>query len=392
MAEKEIKRQIKEDTIIPVSSAEKKGTIGTETKADVTKKKKKTFRPGVAIVLIILILAGFIVYKVLTSKVYMSAAGTLGNTAGNLYNGGLFCENGSRIFFSNPNDDYTLYSMDKSMGDFKKLYNDYARYINVDENYVFYSRMNNKKDKPSQSIFVFYSTGVYRVRKNGSALEMITDKPCGSLMLYDNMLYYQISNDKSNNNALTYYRVDIDGKNEKKLFSEDSMVVSMFDGRLYYAGNLSDQDIHYINPNGNASVAIETKSYMPIAMEEGIFYISTEENKDGTNESKGGNKYNIFLVDYEDKERKCIVNKPVSWYNITSDGRYVFFNCDEGDDSAIYMLDRESNETVKIRNGNFKWLNIAGGYCFFFDFFTERAYAYDYINRQLNTFDPPAKK
>ena len=348
--------------------------LGANKKNSANAKKKKSIRPGIVFFLILLVIVGIIVYNYLTGRVYKSAAGTLGNTAGNLYNGGLFCENGSRIYFSNPNDDYTLYSMNLNMGDFKKLYNDYARYINADENYVYYTRMNNKKEKPTQSIFVFYSTGVYRIRKNGSALGMITSEPSGSLLLYDNQLFYQ----QYKNNALTLFRVDIDGKNEKKLFSDDTPVVSMFDGRLYYSGKLSDQNIHYINPNGNTSVAVETKAYMPIAMEEGIFYISTE------------NKYNIYLVDYEDKERKCIVEKPVSWYNVSSDGKFVFYNCDELEESAIYMLDREKNETVKIQDGNYKWLNIAGGHCFFFDYFTDKVYAYDYESRTLNAFDPPS--
>lgn len=337
---------------------------------------KKTVRPAVVIFILLLIAAGLVTYSILTNKVYKSAAGTIGNTAGNLYNGGLFCENGGRIYFSNPNDDYTLYSMNLEFGDYKKLYNDYARYINVDENYVFYTRKNNMKENPTQSVFIFYSTGVFRIRKNGTNLQMISSDPSGSLLLYDNQLYYQVYKD----NALTLHRIDIDKENDKKLFSDDTPVVSVFDGRLYYSGALSDQNIHYLNPNGNQTVAIETKAYLPIAMEEGIFYISTQ------------NGYNIYLADYEDKERKLIVNRPCSWYNITSDGRYVFYNCDEKDDSAIYMLDRENEEETKILEGNFKWLNIAGGYCFFFDFFNEKAYAYDYANKKLSNFDPQVKK
>ena len=342
----------------------------------VTKKtKRKGFRPALAIFLILLIGAGILLYSYLTNKVYKSAAGTIGNTAGNLYNGGLFCENGGRIYFSNPNDDYTLYSMNLQFGDYKKLYDDYARYINVDENYVFYVRQNNMKKKADKNPFVLYSTGVFRVRKNGSNLQMISKKPSGSLLLYDNKLYYQIAEDSK----LSLHRIDIDKENDQEILNDDTQVVSVFDGRLYYAGKLSEKNIHYLNSNGNQNIAVETEAYLPIAMEEGIFYISPQ------------NGYNIYLADYEDNERKNIVKHLCSWYNITSDGRYLFYNCDEKDDSAIYMLDRESNEEVKILDGNYKWLNIAGGYCFFFDFYSERCYAYDYAARKLNAFDPPVK-
>ncbi len=330
----------------------------------------------IVIAVVAAIIGGFVLYSYFTSKVYKSAPGTVGNTAGNLYNGGLFCENGDRIYFSNPNDDYTLYSMNLQIDDFKKLYDDYARYINVDENYVFYTRMNNKKTNPTQSIFIFYSTGVFRLKKNGGSLQMISPDPCGSLLLYDNRLYYESYKD----NALTLHRVDINKENDRKLFSDDTPVASVYGDKLYYSGNLSDQNIHYVNTSGNTAVAVETKAYLPIALDEGIFYISTE------------NDYNIYLVDYEDKERKCIVNRPVTWYNITTDGKYVFYNCDREDENGMYMLDREKNEETKIAEGNFKWINLAGGYCFYFDFFTEKVYAYDYVNKRLNAFIPPVKK
>ena len=341
-----------------------------------TGQKKKGVKSGLIVFILILLVGGFIAYMILTGRTYTSASGTVGNSAGNLYNGGLFCENAGRIYFSNPNDDYTLYSMSLDLKDFKKLYNDYARYINADENYVYYTRMNNKKDSGSQSIFVFYSTGVYRVRKNGSGLKMMSSDPCGSLLLYDNKLFYQSYKD----NVVSLHKIGIDGKDDVKLFSDDTSVVSVLDDRLYYSGKLSDQNIHYMNMEGKVSVAIEAKAYMPMATEDGIYYISTD------------NKYNLFLADFEDKERKRIVNHLVSWYNVTPDGRYVFYNCDEGDDSAVYMLDMETKEETVISEGNYKWLNIAGNYCFFFDFFNERPYAYDYVNKRLVDFDPPAKK
>ena len=65
--------------------------------------------------------------------------------------------------------------------------------------------------------------------------------------------------------------------------------------------------------------------------------------------------------------------------------------CDEKEESALYVLDREENTTETILEGNYKWINLAGGYCFFFEFSTERAYAYDYTKKVLSYFNPPTK-
>ncbi len=59
-----------------------------------------------------------------------------GNTAGNLYNGGLFCESNGTVFFANPDDNNTLYSMDPGGSNLKKLCSDTVMYINADSHYV----------------------------------------------------------------------------------------------------------------------------------------------------------------------------------------------------------------------------------------------------------------
>ena len=340
-------------------------------------KKKANIKPVIGIFVVVLIIALFLLFKKLGNKVVLSSEGLIGNTAGNLYNGGLFCEDGGRIYFSNPDDDFALYSMKTDMTDLKKLYNDYARYINVDENYVYYTRMNHKKDTPTQSKLVAYHTGVYRMNKNGKDLNAITTEPCGSLLLYDNKLYYQ-TYAKNNKQQITIDRTDIDGSNTVELIMDDAPVVSVYNGKLYYSGKLRDQNIHEVDISGEDSVYLSAKAYMPIVNSEGTFYVSTADG------------YNLYLAG-RDGSTECLVDKAVSWYNIAEDGRYVFYQCDEKNAAAIYMLDRTTGSVEKISEGNYKWINIAGGYCFFFDFSSEQAFAYDYEEKVLNFFTPSAK-
>ena len=340
--------------------------------------KKSSKKPVIGIFVVVLIIALFLLFKQMGNKVTLSTEGLIGNTAGNLYNGGLFCEYEGRIYFSNPDDDYALYSMKDDLSDLKKLYNDYARYINVDENYVYYTRMNNKKTTQTQSKLVAYHTGIYRMSKTGKNLKAITTDPCGSLLLYDNKVYYQ-TYAKNNNKQLVIARSDIDGSNTVELITDDAPAVSVYEGNIYYSGKLRDQNVHEVNALGEDNVYMSTKAYMPIVTKEGTYYVST---MDG---------YKLYLTG-ADGSSEILVEKPVSWYNLTEDGRYIFYSCDEKDTPAIYMLDRSNGATEKISAGNFKWINIAGGYCFFFDFSSERAYAYDYEKKVLNFFNPSALK
>ena len=76
--------------------------------------------------------------KLLNPETKMNQGYVNGNTAGNLYNGGLFCEYNGVIYFANPSDGGKLYSMDSNGNNLKKLTNDNATYINVDDNYIYY--------------------------------------------------------------------------------------------------------------------------------------------------------------------------------------------------------------------------------------------------------------
>ena len=54
---------------------------------------------------------GFIYYR--NNKTTLNNENAVGNTSGNLINGGLFCEYDNKIYFANPNDYNKLYVINK---------------------------------------------------------------------------------------------------------------------------------------------------------------------------------------------------------------------------------------------------------------------------------------
>ena len=116
-----------------------------------------------------IILIGIFIYfgtGLATPKTKMNEGYVNGNTAGNLYNGGLFCESNGTIFFSNPSDGGKLYSMDSNGQNLKKLANDVATYINADENYVYYVR-NNSGNNLDFNFVAFHRNALVRMDRNG---------------------------------------------------------------------------------------------------------------------------------------------------------------------------------------------------------------------------------
>ena len=97
-------------------------------------KKGKKFIP------ILIILLVFVVLYLLSlwgHQVKRNVGTVVGNTAGNLYNKGLFCELDGTVYFANAYDGYALYSMNSDETNLKKLKSSVSSYLNADDNYLY---------------------------------------------------------------------------------------------------------------------------------------------------------------------------------------------------------------------------------------------------------------
>ena len=84
--------------------------------------------PIIIIAVLVVVFAGLGFYSHQKSKIKYNTSYVNGNTAGNLYNAGLFCEKNGTVYFANPDDDYRLYSMDTNGNHLKKLSYDRVMY------------------------------------------------------------------------------------------------------------------------------------------------------------------------------------------------------------------------------------------------------------------------
>lgn len=328
---------------------------------------------------IILIPAALIIFVLLYNKneqVHFNTKDYIGNTAGNLYNGGTFCEQDGRVYFSNFNDDGTLYSMDLECNNVMKINDDKARYINVDENYIYYSRENNTKVKPTKSIFLFYCSGIYRINKDtGNEIVQLYREPSGLLSLYGNTIYYQ---HYSANTGIQFYSVGIDAKNETMLSGSPILPASYHEGSMYFAGADLDHSIYAMDTTDNTVKSIlNSNCYMPIARPEGIYYISLEDN------------YALCRIDYEGNNKTVLIDEFCFTYNISVDGNYIFYQVDGGDNNHLGQLNLATMDRKVILEGDYKQISCTSNFIFFRDYNGANVYAYKPHNGELRLFQPP---
>ncbi len=327
--------------------------------------------------LILIIFALLLFYHIKNSnRTVYNEEYAYGNTAGNLFNGGLFCVYDDKIYFSNINDNGTLYSMDLNCDNFKKINDDKPEYINAVGNYIYYARMNYKKQYNTPNVFALKNAGIFRIDLNGSNIKNLYDNPSGLINVYGNNLYYQRYDSKD---GLNFYKIGIDGSGEKKLSEQPIVPMTIVNNILYYAGTQSDHSIYSMNLiTGSISTVYKGNCYAPVFNNDYIYYISVSDN------------YSIYRVNLNGDSPDLILNERCSTYNITEDGKYLYFQADNNENNRIGKLNIQTGETDAIKKGDFKNIHIAGNYVFFMDFAEKEAYFLPAgpVNN-ASTFRPP---
>jgi len=328
-------------------------------------------------IILIVLLFGFAVSNQITRQ---NDGTVLGNTAGNLYNGGLFCEYDGVIYFANHNDDNSLYRMNAATcSGIEKLHHDRVCYLNADENYLYYSRVNHMKEEGSASIFTLFNTGLYRVnRKNAQNLHSIYASPCGLALLYGNELCYQRYEEGE---GLSLHRVGTDGENNTEFSSEALLPACVSNGIFYYSGVNKDHDLHTLNPDtGETATILERSTYFPIVREEGIYFMTLGD-------------YAIHRYNPADGTSEKLISEPCATYNISNDGRYLYYQVDRTDNNRICVLDLETMTSSTILEGDYNQIHVTSNYVFFTDFAETTVYAYATdTSGSLSKFNPPVKK
>lgn len=322
----------------------------------------------------IIAIAGVLVYN--ANRTYYNEDNKTGNTTGNIYNGGLFCEQNGRIFFSNDAADGSLYVMNSDLSNVKMIYDDKAVFINADDNYVYYVRANNTRDNHTSNILMFYNTGVYRINHRGKGLKSYTGNPGAYLMLHGNSLYFQRYDVGT---GLYLYRYQIDGTMERLLLEDSVIPAAVIDNSLLYNGYSEDHNINALDLSSfTHHPKYEGKYYYPIFQDDYIYYLNMDE------------KYKIYRMKRDGTNPTLLVNERCSTYNITNDGKFLFYQVDNGKKNRICRMNLDTLVSETLLDGNYKQIHLTDNYVFFKDFDNTNTYIMDADGRvDISTFNPP---
>lgn len=309
----------------------------------------KTIRRVLIVCIILIIAAGCGIYAYLSTRTIFNDTYVNGNTPGNLYNNGVFCEHNGTIYFSNPSDNHYLYSMDQNGGNLKKLYNDIASFINADDNYVYYVRNNLGADEEFAFLHV-YTNSLCRYDLRTNKVHVLDTAPSIYASLVGNYLYY-IHYDTETSSTL--YRIKIDGSEKEQVDTNPYFTCSANGQYLYYNGLEQDHNIYQMDTaTGSAYTILQGNFWMPSADNDTIYFLDCEQN------------YSLCKLGRNDSAPVKLSSDRMECYNVYGDTIYYQRNSSNGD-AALCCMNTDGSNVRVIAEGNYKNINVTSQYVYF---------------------------
>lgn len=334
---------------------------------------KKYLKLIISIILVIILLFGIYALTAYIGRVRFNDGYVNGNTAGNLYNGGYFCEYDGIIYFANPDDDNRLYSMDSNGTNLKKLSNDIVMHINVDENYIYYVR-NNPRNSISYENFSFFQNALCRLTKDGKSVEVLDEDPCNYVTLCGNYLYYLHYDEKT---ASTLYKVKIDGTERQQVLNYAIYTCCAVGQYIYYHGMNTDGSLYCLDTATDQTYLVyECNSYKPIVYDNGdVYYMDADQNNA------------LVSTNLNSDSPVTLSTDSLDLFNVYEDT--VYYQNYKKDGSEICLIKTDGTNHTVIKEGSYCNIHVTSKFVYFTEYSSGDVYYFSRSNpSDVRKFQP----
>lgn len=309
---------------------------------------KKNLKP-ILIFIIILILAGGLAFlSYWSEKIPANPDGTIGNTAGNLNNGGLFCEHKGRVYFANPEDSNCLYSMTVDETDVQKLYAGNVCNILTGGEYVYYF-MREPVGTSLDNLRV--SHAFFRSELDGEKTKILTKDVVIHTQLVNDTLYI-LTVDKK---GPVFYRMNTDRSHYKELDRNNINPSCAYDGMIYYNGTFLNHYLYALDTQTDTSnVLWKGNLWYPVLEGNYFYYLDVENN------------YRLCRYDYTKEVVEILTHDRVDCFNVGSG--YIYYQCNSKEEPALKRMQLDGSDVTIIAEGNYTAIHMTSKYVYFKEF------------------------
>lgn len=285
-----------------------------------------------------------------TSIVPSNPPGTVGNTAGNLNNLGLFCESDGKVYFANAYDRYHLYVMSPEEEDLKCITKAQVQYVNAGGDYLYYYQVN-----ASTSLGLgnrLRVNGLYRTQKNGNKALCLSKNTIQTVNLVDDTVFYQTMLKGEEN--LHLFCIGTDKSDETDLSNQLINPACAQNGTIYFAGTEKNHYLYAMTKEGNITTVLDQNMWNPCILGDYVYYMDIE------------NGYGLSRSSLSDGSKQILTNDRVDTFNVCDS--FIYYQKNENEAHALMRMGLDGSYPELVAQGIYRNINITSQYVYFQDF------------------------
>lgn len=314
----------------------------------------KASRNIITVSIFILIIMTLIVIAVSSTLRKIVPDDVIGNTAGNLNNYGLFCEQDGYVYFANSYDEGSLYRMTSDRKNIEKIYNMNAKYINAGGDYVFFFGKTNTTSTGIGS--VVSKSGMYMVKNDGSKVKSLCRDVSQNMLLVGNNLYYQHYN---TTDGTTFAVIDLKKAKSTELLDFMINPSCYVNGLFYYNGLYDDHYLYSYNPATEEVTKVwEGDIWNPIYDGEYVYYMDVLHN------------YRLCRYSIRNNTIEILTRERLDSFNVY--GNVIFYQVSNLSGAALMRMNTDGSNQILVAEGTYNSINVTSTYTYFYKFGDER--------------------
>lgn len=301
---------------------------------------------GVTVLVIILVLG---LSSILSGRIKMNPAGTIGNTAGNINNGGLFCEYNGTVYFSNARDNGALYAMNPDETDLRKLNSVEVCNILAGGDYLYYFQLGSADDTGFGTVANTHSLN--RCDLKGQHAAGITRDVVVSGQLVDNYLYLLTAGKEHP----VFYKIRIDKTDETHLADYSINPACAENGVIYYNGTLDDHALYRLDTATDTTETVWSGNvWNPVLNGDYIYYMDISSN------------YRLCRYSLSEQVAEILTDDRVDCFNVGSG--YIYYQKNDAANPQLKCMHTDGSNVLVVADGIYTHINMTSQYVYFQEF------------------------
>ncbi len=291
----------------------------------------------------------FLVGGIFSDRVTSNPPGTIGNTAGNLNNSGLFCEYNNTVYFSNPLDNGALYAMNPDETEIRKLNSSKVRNILAGGDYLYYFQLESTEEGTLGAIANTHTFNRSDL-KGKKAVEITRDVVVTGQLVNDHLylltagkehpVFYKIKTDKSNKTHLADYSIN---------------PACAANGVIYYNGTQDNHALYRLNTETDVTEPVWNGNlWYPVINGDYIYYMDLNSN------------YRLCRYSLSQQTTEVLTTDRVDCFNVGSG--YIYYQTNDAANPQLKCMHVDGSNAFVVADGIYTNINMTSQYVYFQEF------------------------